>query len=97
MARVLIESFLGCCSEKTYHQLIFTTHNAMLMDQSLLRRDEMWLTERGAKSNVSRMFSISDYKNVRDDTDVSKNYLRGVFGGTPRIIANISRCSDAKE
>ena len=85
MARAIVKNFLQFCSEETRSQLIFTTHNTLLMDNSLLRRDELWITERGEDSNVSRMFSISDFKRVRDDTDIRSNYLMGVFGGTPKI------------
>ena len=96
MARWIIKNFLNCCSEKTRSQIIFTTHNPMLMDQSLLRRDEIWITERGENSNVSRMFSISDFKRVRDDTDIRSNYLMGVFGGTPRISPELVICHEGK-
>jgi len=90
MARWIIKSFLECCTEKTRSQLIFTTHNPLLMDQSFLRRDEVWITEREKASNVSRMFSISDFNGVRNDTDLQANYLMGVFGGTPKVSARVS-------
>lgn len=93
IARRLVENFLECCSEKTRSQLIFTTHNTELMVQPLLRRDELWVVERGKDSNVSRMFSISDFKGVRDDTDIRSNYLMGAFGGTPKISSKLRRLS----
>jgi AAA15 family ATPase/GTPase len=86
MARWLMENFLGSCSEKTRFQLIATTHDVMLMDQKLLRRDEIWVVERGASSNVSKMFPLSDYKALRDDTDIRKHYLLGALGGAPKIL-----------
>ena len=86
MSQWIIENFLKCCSEKTRSQLIFTTHNPLLMNQSLLRRDEIWITEREERDNVSRMFSINDFRGLRDDTDIRANYLMGVFGGTPKIL-----------
>jgi AAA15 family ATPase/GTPase len=97
MAKWIVKNFLKHCSEKTRSQLIFTTHNLLLMDQSLLRRDELWITERGEESNVSRMFSINDFRGVRDDTDIRSNYLMGVFGGKPKISPELVACPRTKE
>jgi len=93
----LIDRFLSSCGEETRTQMIFTTHDVSLMDNARLRRDELWLAERDTHNNVSNIFSISDYKGVRDDTDLRKNYLRGVFGGVPKIMIS-NRCQvGAKE
>ena len=82
LIRQLLEEYLSNCSTETRTQLLLTTHNVMLMDQQLLRRDEMWVTERD-KSGVSSLFSFSEYKDVRYDKDIS--YLQGRMGGIPRI------------
>ena len=47
LIRQLLEMYLNSCSEETRTQLLLTTHNVMLMDQQLLRRDEMWVTWKG--------------------------------------------------
>jgi len=84
LVRQLIESFLGTCSHDTRSQLVFTTHDAMLMDQSLLRRDEIWITEREESGSTS-LLSLSEYKDVRYDKDIRKSYLQGRMGGVPHI------------
>ena len=84
LIRQLLEMYLDSCSEETRTQLLLTTHNVMLMDQQLLRRDEMWVTERD-KSGVSSLFSFSEYKDVRYDKDIRKSYLQGRMGGIPHI------------
>ena len=84
LIRHLLEMYLTCCSAETRTQLLLTTHNVMLMDQQLLRRDEMWAAERD-ESGVSSLFSFSDYKDVRYDKDIRKSYLQGRMGGIPRI------------
>ncbi|MCY3683874.1 MAG: ATP-binding protein [Gemmatimonadetes bacterium] len=84
LIRHLLEMYLTCCSAETRTQLLLTTHNVMLMDQQLLRRDEMWAAERD-KSGVSSLFSFSEYKDVRYDKDIRKSYLQGRMGGIPRI------------
>jgi hypothetical protein len=85
LTRSLIESYLGCCSANSRAQFIFTTHDALLMDQRLLRRDEIWVTERKSDGS-SDLFSFSDYKDARKDKDIRKSYLQGRLGGVPRIF-----------
>ena len=85
LTRRLIEIYLTACSEDTRTQLLLTTHDVMLMDQKLLRRDEMWVTERDA-SGTSSLFSFSEFKDVRRDKDVRKSYLQGRLGGIPRFF-----------
>jgi AAA15 family ATPase/GTPase len=85
LTRRLLEAFLSSCSEKGRSQLLFTTHDVLLMDQELLRRDEMWITERD-KDGVSNLLSFSEFKDVRNDKDIRKSYLQGRLGGVPRIL-----------
>ena len=84
LIRQLLEEYLSNCSTKTRTQLLLTTHNVMLMDQQLLRRDEMWVAERDG-AGVSSLFSFSEYKDVRYDKDIRKSYLQGRMGGIPHI------------
>lgn len=87
LTRRLLEGYLASCSTDTRTQLLLTTHDVMLMNQQLLRRDEMWVAERNA-SGTSTLLSFSDYKDVRYDKDIRKSYLQGRLGGIPRILSN---------
>ena len=87
LTRHLLESYLSRCDRTSRSQLIFTTHDALLMDQNLLRRDEMWVMER-AIDGSSIMIAFSEYKNIRNDKDIRKSYLQGRLGGIPRILSN---------
>jgi AAA15 family ATPase/GTPase len=84
MMKKLFETYLYDCSANTRSQLLFTTHNFFYMDQSLLRRDEMWVTERDDQ-NISKIFSLGDFKDIRYDKDIQKCYFQNRFGGTPNI------------
>jgi uncharacterized protein len=55
LTRRLIDVCLAKCSMKTRNQLLLTTHDVLLMDQQLLRRDEMWVTERDHSCFILRM------------------------------------------
>lgn len=85
LIRRLLEAYLDNCSKKSRAQLLLTTHDVLLMDQQLLRRDEMWVAERDALG-VSNLLSFSEYKDVRYDKDIRKSYLQGRLGGVPRIL-----------
>ncbi len=89
LTRKLLQSYLNGCSADSRSQLIFTTHDLMLMDQHLLRRDEMSVMERD-ENESSQLFTISDYKDVRNDKDIRKSYLQGRFGGVPKILISES-------
>lgn len=85
LTRQLLEIYLASCGADSRSQLLFTTHDVLLMDQDLLRRDEMWVAERD-RAGISKLFSFSEYKDVRYDKDIKKSYLQGRLGGVPRIL-----------
>jgi AAA15 family ATPase/GTPase len=85
LTRKLLDSYLSSCSKDTRTQLLFTTHDVMLMDQGLLRRDEMWVTERDGYG-ASTLTSLLEYEDIRIDTDVRKAYLHGRLGGVPNVL-----------
>lgn len=62
-------------------QLIFTTHEATIMDQNLFRRDEIWFVER-EPDNSSKIYSLDKFKE-RYDKKLSKAYLNGRYGAIP--------------
>ena len=62
-------------------QLIFTTHNPILLSSDLLRRDEIWFVEkRGADA---KLYSLSDYCQEHKSIDIAKGYLNGRYGAIP--------------
>lgn len=88
--RCLLENYLSTCTTKTCSQLLFTTHDVLLMDQDLLRRDEMWVAQREA-SGASSLTPFSDYKDVRYDKDIRKSDLQGRLGGIPKLLLGSGR------
>ncbi len=62
-------------------QLLFTTHESSIMDQSIFRRDEIWFIERNAE-NASNIYSLDRFKE-RYDKVLSKAYLDGRYGAIP--------------
>ena len=65
-------------------QLFFTTHDPLLLDQDLLRRDEVWFLDK-QENGHSKLTALSDFKGVRYDKNIHKNYLLGRFAGVPAM------------
>ena len=87
LTRRLVQAYLDQCTAQTRTQLLFTTHDVLLMDQTMLRRDEMWVAEREASGN-STLTAFSEFEDVRHDKDLRKSYLQGRLGGIPRLTMN---------
>lgn len=100
LTEALLGHYCSTRSKNTRTQFIFTTHDVLLIDQRLLRRDEMWFIERG-EHGETLLESLADYKDVRNDKDVRKAYLEGRFSGLPKIKPFIHRAealrSDLKQ
>lgn len=84
LSRALLRGFLDSASADSRSQLIFTTHDLLLMDPDLFRRDEMWIVEKDYKGRTE-LIPLSDYDGIRKDADIRKHYLQGRFGGVPVI------------
>lgn len=78
----LVREYLKTCNSVTHRQLIFTTHDLMLMESSELRRDELWICEKDAQ-NAAHLMRVGGMDGVRTDTDLLNKYKKGQIGGYP--------------
>lgn len=81
ISRQLIRIFQNPKTNPNGAQLIFTSHDNTLWRGNLLRRDQIWLTEK-QRNGSTLLFPLSDYK-VRNDMAIDKAYLDGRFGAVP--------------
>jgi len=66
-------------------QLLFSTHDVTLMDAGLLRRDQIFLTQK-YPDGQSELVSLWDFEEMpRNNAPWAKNYLAGRFGGIPML------------
>ncbi len=70
-------------NSKNISQLIFTTHESHLLDDNLLRRDEIWFTEKKPDGS-SEFYPLSNF-NPRGDKVLERGYLQGRYGGIPYL------------
>lgn len=79
---------LAMTSQKN-SQLIVATHDPVLLDLSLLRRDQIHLTEKTAEGD-SILYPLNDYKNPPNNREkLWRGYLSGRYGGIPYIPAQL--------
>lgn len=62
-------------------QLLFTTHDTHLMDTKILRRDQIWLTERDI-NGATQLRAVHDFEG-RESEDIEKRYYEGRYRGLP--------------
>ena len=63
-------------------QLIYTAHSTFMFNSDNLRRDQIYLVEKDNEGK-SRLYSLSEFRNLRVDADYAKKYLSGEFGAIP--------------
>lgn len=89
LVRNFIQTFLDPERNPNNAQLIFTTHDTTQLENSLLRRDEIWFVEK-EEDETSKLYSLVDFKGednekIRKDENYAKNYLLGKYGGIPDL------------
>jgi AAA15 family ATPase/GTPase len=85
MAELIIKLFNDICINKGNAQLIFSTHNVNLMASEMLRRDQIWFTEK--QQGVTKFYSLDDFdkKKVKPQSPFNQWYAEGRFGAIPAI------------
>lgn len=89
LVRSFVIMFLNPETNPKHAQLVFTTHDSWQLSNNLLRRDEIWFTEK-MPSGVSRLYSLADFVDedgakIRKDESYEKNYLLGKYGAIPTL------------
>ncbi len=83
LARELIAMFHDSRINQHGAQLICSTHDTVLLDEELVRRDQVWFIEKGV-DGASSLYPLSDY-HPRSGEALAKGYLAGRYGSIPII------------
>lgn len=81
LVRALVQLINDPKVNKNNSQLLFTTHDVTLLEQSLFRRDQVWFAEKDT-TGASYVYSLLDYS-PRKGESLSKGYLQGRYGAIP--------------
>ena len=80
----LVEYIISLFNRSGSAQLIYTTHNTYLLDNSKVRKDQVYFTNKRVDGSTD-LYSLYDYKDFRDTMDLEKAYLQGRFDAIPYI------------
>ena len=83
-----IVNLFNSAENKNNAQLIFNTHETNLLNLNLLRRDQIWFTEKNAQTGISDLYSLSDFS-TRNKENIEKGYMLGKYGAIPDIFSNL--------
>lgn len=89
LVRNFILTFLNPEINTNHAQLVFTTHDTWQLSNQLLRRDEIWFTEKD-EQGISTLYSLADFvdedgSRIRKDESYEKKYLLGKYGAIPSL------------
>ncbi len=89
LVRTFIITFLDPAINTKHAQLVFTSHDSWQLNGSMLRRDEIWFTEKDS-NGISNLYSLADFVDedgvkIRKDENYEKNYLLGKYGAIPTL------------
>ena len=88
LVRTFVITFLNQETNPNHAQLIFTSHDSWQLNSNILRRDEVWFSEKAANGiSTSIRLRILLMKMVRKsakDENYEKNYLLGRYGAIPQ-------------
>lgn len=84
----IIELFNSRKTNPNQAQLIFTIHDTNILSAKMLRRDQVWFTQKD-NYGATQLYSLAEYK-VRSNASFEKEYMEGKYGGTP-VIGDFTR------
>lgn len=82
LTKRLVEMFNSSELNKEGAQLVFVTHDTNLLDNTLMRRDQIYFVEK-KKNFETELYSLVDFKGVRNDASFEKDYIKGKYGAIP--------------
>ena len=85
LIKEIIKMFNSVEYNRKNAQLIFTTHNLLLLDFNLFREDQIWFLENNDVSTGTEFYSLSDIEGYEKNKYLLRDYLNGNFGGIPKL------------
>jgi AAA15 family ATPase/GTPase len=89
ISRHIIRLFSRTSTNPHHAQLIFTTHDTNILSSRLLRRDQIWFTEKDETESTD-LYSLMnivlpDGTKPRGDGNLERNYIKGRYGAIPYL------------
>jgi len=95
LVKLLVDMF-NSQSNDNNAQLIFTTHETSILNQEVLRRDQVWFCERDSDLST-KIYPLSDFKPRKEHENIENSYLSGRYGAIPYFKKINSKMTLKKE
>lgn len=83
LARKIVGLFCSSTGNPKGAQLLFSSHDTNILSDGVLRRDQVWLTEKNSEG-ATRVYPLTDFRS-RPTDNLEKGYLEGRYGGIPTL------------
>jgi uncharacterized protein len=83
MVSELLKLFFAAQTNARGAQLLFTTHNPLLLDTEAMRRDQVWFADKDDEG-ATHLYPLTDYK-PRNKESLVRGYMAGRYGAIPFI------------
>jgi hypothetical protein len=81
LAEDIVSLFNSRSTNKKGAQLVATTHDTNLLSAKIIRRDQIWFTEKN-NEGATVLYPLTDIR-TRNTDNIEKGYLEGRFGAVP--------------
>lgn len=82
LSKQIIELFNSPKTNPKNAQLLVVTHDTNLLSAQLFRRDQICFVEKD-KYEASHIYTLAEFKGIRNDASFEKDYLDGRYGAVP--------------
>jgi ABC-type transport system involved in cytochrome c biogenesis ATPase subunit len=87
MVRELLRLLFSSQENTRQAQILFTTHNPLLLDPTLIRRDQVWFADKD-NEGMAHLYPLTDYE-PRQGESLVRGYMAGRYGAVPFIPAGL--------
>ncbi len=95
IVRSIVRMFQNPETNPKNGQLILTSHDNTLQRNNLLRRDQIWFTQKRSDQSTE-LYPLTDF-HVRNDLAIDKAYLDGRFGAVPFLPSDEEMILEGEE
>ncbi len=82
LSQKIIDLFNNPKTNAKNAQLLVVTHDTNLLSAKTFRRDQILFVEKD-QNDATRLYSLAEFKGVRNDASFEKDYLDGRYGAVP--------------
>ena len=84
LTKFMLSLFFDSSINKNHAQILFATHDTHLLNEMILRRDEIYVVEKDKQSKATKVIPLSDFS-VRKTENIENGFINGRYINPPDI------------